>query len=404
MKTLSRIFLSCIFYFILYLQLSSDTLNPLYQTRHLQILLFTLTGPLLFHLGYINRFHTRIITILFIKALFALVILYPSGNSPALYTLLLSVFSVEAVLILDRRWFASFIFQAVILVFILLLPRRAWGIAITIPSYAFFPVLLVYLVLITATARKFIIIQGQLAKKDRELLIQQNIIDQVYQLNTQFQEYALNAEKKSAEEERKRITRDIHDIMGYTLVNLRVMLEVAVDLSGTANEKLSSLLTDAIHHTREGLQTARKALRNLRVIEDSAESWMNRMHRITDTFSGATGIAVRISWGNVTKGNCPKIKSAVYQFVQEALTNSFKHGKATSVEIDFRIEGLTPADHFIARVIDNGQGSKEVVPGIGLSGMQERIAILEGKTGYSNLDSGFEVWILIPMLSMRKES
>jgi len=192
--------------------------------------------------------------------------------------------------------------------------------------------------------------------------------------------------------------------MGYTLVNLRVMLEVALDLAAGTNARLTALLEDSIGHTRDGLQSARKALRNLRVIEDSTESWMNRMHRIAETFAGATGISVHISWGNVTRTNCPKLKSAVYQFVQEALTNSFKHGRAGAVEIDFRIIGTTPDDRFVARVMDNGTGAKEVVPGIGFSGMSERIALLEGETGYRNLDPGFEVWISIPMLSMRKET
>ncbi len=405
MTILFRTLGSGFLYILVYLQLSAVDSVPVNSGWNALVLLYSLSGTPLFLLAGIKKQGSfRPFAILFLKALFTLVILYPCGNDPALYTIMLTIFCSEAVFILDRVWPAALLYLILILFFISMLPRRIWGISLVIPSPALFPILIIYLSLVALTVRQFVRGRETLARKNRELGQQQFLIDQVYQLNSRFQEYALNAERKSAEDERKRITRDIHDIMGYTLVNLRVMLEVALDLAGGANERLTALLEDSIGHTRDGLQSARKALRNLRVIEDSTESWMNRMYRIASTFAGATGISVDISWGNVTRTNCPKLKSAVYQFVQEALTNSFKHGKAASVEIDFRITGETPDDRFIARVIDDGTGSKEVVPGIGFSGMNERIALLEGETGYRNLERGFEVWIDIPMLSMRKET
>ncbi len=405
MKTLFRILCAGLVYCLVYFQLTGANSRPDASSGEALILLFTLSGPFLFFIGTIrkgNRF--RVFSVLFLKALFTLIILYPCGNNPSLYTMLLALFCIEAVLMLDEYWPVTLVYLALILFFIGILPRRAWGRPLSVPPFALFPVLFACLSLTAVTVRQFLRTQETLTQKNNEIGQQQFLIDQVYQLNSRFQEYALNAERKSAEDERKRITRDIHDIMGYTLVNLRVMLEVALDLASGTNARLTTLLEDSIGHTRDGLQSARKALRNLRVIEDSTESWMNRMHRIAETFASATGILIHISWGNVTRTNCPKLKSAVYQFIQEALTNSFKHGKAASVEIDFRITETTPDDKFVARVIDNGTGAKEVIPGIGFSGMSERIALLEGETGYRNLDHGFEVWISIPMLSMRKET
>lgn len=330
--------------------------------------------------------------------------LYPSGNDPAAYALILGLFALESVAILDRYWPAAFLLQALILCFVAILPRRAWGARVRIPSPASFAALAAYLVALDVSLRRYFLMGERLAKKERELVRNGELIDQVYLLNAQFQEYALNAERKSAEDERKRITRDIHDIMGYTLVNLRVMLEVALDLAGKENGRLSDLLSDAIRHTRDGLQSARRDLRNLRVIEEAGESWMARVFRVAETFSKATGVSVRLCWGNVTRSNCPRIKGAVYQFIQEGLTNSFKHGKATEVTIDFRVVGEAPSDSFVARIVDNGQGSAEIVPGIGFAGIRERIELLEGDAGYRNIDGGFEVWVSIPMLSMRKDA
>jgi signal transduction histidine kinase len=403
MKSIVRFFAVLFLYAMIYLQLSGENPGALPQNWSGTVLLFVLSGPALLFVGISARSPFTVFSSVFLKALFVLVVLYPSGNNPALYINILTVFSVEAVLMLDSWWRAVFFYQSFIILFVCILPRRAWTHSIQIPPVVLFPVLLAYLFFVTLAFRKYLRLASESERKDREISQQHYLLDQVYLLNSQFQEYALNAERKSAGEERKRITRDIHDIMGYTLVNLRVMLEVALDLAGTGNVKLSALLEDAIHHTREGLQTARKDLRNLRVIEENTESWISRMHRIASTFSDATGISVQVSWGNVTRINCPRLKSAVYQFVQEALTNSFKHGKADAVELEFRISGEAPDDVFVARVIDNGLGAKDVVPGIGFSGMQERIAALDGETGYRNPGRGFEVWISIPMLAMRKD-
>jgi len=367
------------------------------------IVIYAAAGPLLL-LAPRTAFRRKIAwPALFIRAVFVIVLIYPCAEAPAVAIVLLTLFAVECVSLLERQWPASFFLFAFIIVFETILPRRMHGYPYPAFPAVFFAVSAVWLALVAACSRTLLLRERELAEKRKEIGRQKDLIDQVYLLNVQFQEYALNAERKSAEEERKRITRDIHDIMGYTLVNLRVMLEVSLDLAGNENPKLSTLLSDAIRHTRDGLQSARQALRNLRAIEDKGEFWMNRLNRTIATFASVTGVSIRVSWGNVTRANCPGIKSAVYQFVQESLTNSFKHGKATEISIDFSIAGISPDDCFVARVVDNGEGTKEVVPGIGFAGIRERVEQLDGTSGFRNPETGFEVWISIPMLSMRKD-
>ena len=287
-----------------------------------------------------------------------------------------------------------------------LLPNRLWGRAFIPLDWRFTPLLLITSLFFGILLRLIQNTDSRIKKKDAEIATKNELINQVYQLNTTFQEVALDAEVKSAFNERKRITRDIHDIMGYTLVNLRVMLEVALDLASPENLKLRNLLEDSITHTREGLQSARKDLKNLRNIDNQEESWMHRLYRIAETFSKATKTEVEINWGNTTQTNCPHLKTAIYQFIQEALTNAYKHGKAEHILIDLRVAGKSPTDTLTVRVLDNGTGSSGqsiLVPGLGFAGISERIEALEGDTGYRKLENGFEVWISIPMLSLRKD-
>ena len=56
------------------------------------------------------------------------------------------------------------------------------------------------------------------------------------------------------------------------------------------------------------------------------------------------------------------------------------------------------------RVVDNGQGADNPVPGIGFAGIRERVGLLDGETAYRSLPGGFEIRITIPVLSLRKEA
>jgi signal transduction histidine kinase len=340
----------------------------------------------------------------FFRALFMLAFVYPSEGDLLVWSVSLLLFAVESAAVFGPFWPLHFAYSAMIIVFAFLFPRQAWGRPASPPDTAALAIAAVLAASGALLARRFLAAQGEIERKEAELAVQRELVDQVYQLNAAFQEYALEAGQRSAADERKRITRDIHDIMGYTLVNLRVMLEVALDLAGSANRKLSDLLSDAIAQSRDALQRARRDLRNLRDMEERGESWMNRLQRIADTFSRATGVGVSVSFGNATRANCPRLQSAVYQFVQEALTNAFRHGRATEVSIDLRIDGEAPDDRLTVRVVDNGQGAENPVPGIGFAGIRERVDLLDGETAYRSLPGGFEIRITIPVLSLRKEA
>ncbi len=330
------------------------------------------------------------------------VLAFPFPDHPLLLFLFMSINGAEAVIYTNSRLKAAcWALSPAALLFAL--PRRGWGIQTPDMSLPVAAAAAVGALCVIQAVYALQFYSRENRRIEEELFRRQRLIDQVYHLNTRFQDYALDAGLRSAENERRRITRDIHDIMGYTLVNLRVMLEVALDLAPEGSERLRALLSDAITHTREGLQSARADLRNLRSIDQGEESWMTRLYRIARTFSSATETDVSVDWGNVTRTNCPRLKTAVFQFVQEALTNAYKHGNARSISIGLRITGEAPADSLSVRVVDDGAGAADVTPGLGFSGIAERIQLLDGTTGYRSLDGGFEVWISIPMLSLRKD-
>jgi signal transduction histidine kinase len=69
------------------------------------------------------------------------------------------------------------------------------------------------------------------------------------------------------------------------------------------------------------------------------------------------------------------IDAAAYRIVQESLTNALRHAAATRVTVSARVAG----DRLALRVADDGRGAGPgLVPGSGISGMRERVALLGG--------------------------
>jgi signal transduction histidine kinase len=326
-----------------------------------------------------------------------IVLLIPYGRNLLLFYIVLVILLQEASGCGDSSSLWIYVFPAGLIAFAFLLPKRVWGEAVSGICWYDAVMMSLFSAFLGRQFRHATRLEAEMERMNIQLSRSDRLVSQVYELNRTFQEVALSARRQSAEEERKRITRDIHDIMGYTLVNLRVMLEVALDLASEADFRLHDLLHDASLHCRDGLQQARMALRNLRNYEEKNMNWEQTVCSITDTFMKATGIQADVFFSNVSLETCPVMLSAVYQFIQESLTNSFKHGMANHVHIEFRA-----ADGMLTvRITDDGCGAGEIVPGIGLSGMQERMHAVGGNLSYRNVSDGFEVKTELPLALFR---
>jgi signal transduction histidine kinase len=185
------------------------------------------------------------------------------------------------------------------------------------------------------------------------------------------------------EEERRRISRELHDQMGQHLNALMLGLKnlnVACGNGASPHTKsfhrlqeLTEQLMDKTHHLAWELRPA--ALDDLGLqtaLSNYVEKWSER--------SGIT--ADFHSHGLQKQRLPPPVETAVYRIVQEALNNVLKHAGANrvSVLLELRYNRLQ------AIVEDDGQGfdveavrfASDVGHGLGILGMQERVAALGG--------------------------
>ena len=201
---------------------------------------------------------------------------------------------------------------------------------------------------------------------------------------------------EAQEQERSRITRDLHDQTGQDLTGLSLglkSLEASIaDDQGAATLRWLQSLTAQI-----GVNLHRTAweLRPSALTDIGLE---NALETYTADWSARSGIRVDFQAGKIARRFPDAIETAAYRVVQEALTNVRKHAGATaaSVVIDCRDDVLSVI------IEDNGHGfDVEAVDArnhLGLAGMSERLALVHGTLAIdSSPSAGTTLYVRIPV-------
>lgn len=227
----------------------------------------------------------------------------------------------------------------------------------------------------------------------------QDALLQITTANVGFQDYAEAAQQRGMEEERQRITREIHDTIGYTLTNIMMMTTASRELIDRDHSTLRKLLEDARLQCQEALSETRRTLRAFRAMQQPEIDFPNHLWKTVNTFEIATGITTQLEFRNLPPLRDRKIELVLHRTVQEGLTNAFRHGHATHISILFWYDG----EGVTLTIRDNGIGSAKVQEDIGLQGMRERFQDVGGTVYVQTIPgSGFEVQGWIPFKNTMK--
>lgn len=194
------------------------------------------------------------------------------------------------------------------------------------------------------------------------------------QANLQLQEYAALSEEEATITERKRLARDLHDTLAYTLTSIIMMMEAGMDLAGSRNKRLVNHLNRARVQAQEGLLEVRKVIEALRPTQMNRVTGLRAIYQLVRTFEKATRIRISLHLRDSPWSFGEEEDIVVYRLVQEGITNALRHGNAKHISIFFAREGTGVR----VSIQDNGIGFAEVQEGYGIRGMRERIAKLGG--------------------------
>jgi len=214
-------------------------------------------------------------------------------------------------------------------------------------------------------------------------------------LNVGFQDHAAEAASVSAERERQRIAREVHDAVGYSFSTSFMMIEAAAALAARDAQRTVLTLRKAQAHMNESLNDIRMTLRELHDRKANCSRGLRALHELTNTFESVTRVKVRLQYGNLPWELPDKIDLLLYRLVQEALTNAFRHGQATEVSVVLWID----TRELSVTIEDNGRGAAVLKEGMGLSGIRERVSGLGGTLSYKARPDGFALSVRVPFVA-----
>jgi signal transduction histidine kinase len=177
------------------------------------------------------------------------------------------------------------------------------------------------------------------------------------------------------EVERRDVARELHDEIGQMLtgVNLRLDLEIK-----KAAAPMSESLAECSQLVQELVSRVRRLSLNLRPPLLDELGLQKALFAHFERYTAQTSVPVAFaSSGLSDKRFAVVVETAAFRIIQESLTNIARHAAADRAEVEVRVtEGRV-----YVRVTDRGSGFTEASStpaGAGLSGMQERIALLGG--------------------------
>ncbi len=178
------------------------------------------------------------------------------------------------------------------------------------------------------------------------------------------------------EEERKRISRELHDETGQALMVIRLYLGM-MEPSVTARNVRGKIreTVEVVDRTIEGI---RRIIGKLSPLVLQELGLVAAIRKEAKDFAKNTGVKARVIIADDVGRLAPGTEQAIYRVVQEALHNVAKHAKASNVVVQLTRED----DQVQVMVEDDGigiqvrTGPKE--QSFGLAGIKERIAMLGG--------------------------
>ena len=205
------------------------------------------------------------------------------------------------------------------------------------------------------------------------------------------------------EEERRRISRELHDELGQTLTALRVNLEIAQQaLPLGASAKLFHSIEEAGRLAAHTQDTARNLSLELRPAMLDDLGLVSTLYWEIDRHEQLTGQTVEFETDLIDQYLQPELEITIYRIITEALTNVCRHADATYVRICLRALN----DVLLVSVVDNGVGfdaagwreSPAKRRSLGLVSMRERAELLNGQLEVSSeIGRGTTVRVQFPV-------
>jgi signal transduction histidine kinase len=209
--------------------------------------------------------------------------------------------------------------------------------------------------------------------------------------------------RRRAVEERLRIARELHDVLGHTMATISVQAGVGIHLLQTRPGQAVAALRTIKQISDQALTDVKAILGILRADSDPGQprtprGSLDQLEALLDPVRAA-GVQPQLTIHGSARPLPAAVDLAAYRIIQEALTNVLRHAHARTVQLDLRYE----PERVVIQVLDDGtaaspgQTDSNGQEGHGISGMRERALTLSGQfTAGPHPDGGFQVRCALP--------
>lgn len=180
------------------------------------------------------------------------------------------------------------------------------------------------------------------------------------------------------EDERRRISQELHDEVGQVLTAIKLTLGMIKKDSPGLARSIQQELEDAIQLTDKAMDDVRKMSVRLRPAMLDNLGLKECLQQEIESIKQRSGLAIEFTWEDLDRRLTPQKEIVLYRIAQEAVTNLIKYAGVTKAKMCFRKRG----DSVVLKIQDGGRGfdvsSLANSRGMGLLGMKERIDSVGG--------------------------
>lgn len=232
------------------------------------------------------------------------------------------------------------------------------------------------------------LIQGEHQERERI----QHLYGQLEEANQKLKEFAVEAEKNAETRERNRLAREIHDTLGHALTGIVAGIDaclMTIDCAPEATKKQLEKIGDV---ARQGITDVRRSVSKLRPDALEKLNLEEAITRMLEDIGTASGTKILFQNQVEPFQFHEDEEEVIYRVIQEATTNSVRHGHADRIWIT-----ISKENQWLSITIqDNGRGCQKIEEGFGLKHMEERLHLLNGSLEYDGRN-GFLIIAQIPI-------
>ncbi|KOG57918.1 ATPase [Streptomyces virginiae] len=220
------------------------------------------------------------------------------------------------------------------------------------------------------------------------------------EVSAQQEVTAVERDKRTLLEERTTIARELHDVVAHHMSVVAIQAEAAPYRVKNPPPELEAAFVTIRENAVAALTELRRVLGVVRSADyeapDAPQPTLASLDGLLANVREA-GLSVEKTITGAVRELPQGVELSAYRIIQEALSNTLRHapGAAAGVEVSYVLGGLG-----IRIVNDPATGDARPSPGAGhgITGMRERVAMLEGEmTAGRTADGGYEVAVFIPV-------